>query len=115
MIKEVSRAELRARTAAGEAILVLDVRSAEEFAAGHIEGAIHVPVADIAADATRIPHDRPIVTACGKGGGRSKGAAVALAEAGAVDVGYLEGGTLGWLADTQAPGGDHGEESVHPE
>lgn len=100
MTREVSRAELRARRAAGEAVVVVDVRSAEEFAAGHIEGAIHLPVEDVQADPTRLPLDRPIVTACGKGGGRSEGAAAALAAAGAADVGFLEGGTLGWLADT---------------
>lgn len=100
MTREVSRAELRARRAAGEPVVVVDVRSAEEFAAGHIDGAIHVPVADIEAEPTRLPLDRPIVTACGKGGGRSEGAAAALAAAGALDVGFLEGGTLGWLADT---------------
>lgn len=100
MTREVSRAELRARRAAGEAVVVVDVRSAEEFAAGHIEGAIHMPVADIEADPTRLPLDRPIVTACGKGGGRSEGAAAALAAAGALDIGFLDGGTLGWLADT---------------
>ena len=100
MTREVSRAELRARRAAGEAVVVVDVRSAEEFTAGHIEGAVHVPVADIEADPKRLPLDRPLVTACGKGGGRSEGAAAALAAAGARDVGFLEGGTLGWLADT---------------
>lgn len=100
MTKEVSRADLRARRAAGEAVVVVDVRSSEEFAAGHIEGAIHIPVAEIEADPTRLPLDRPIVTACGKGGGRSEGAATALAAAGASDVGFLEGGTLGWLADS---------------
>jgi rhodanese-related sulfurtransferase len=100
MTREVSRAELRARRAAGEAIVVVDVRSAEEFAAGHIDGAIHLPVAEIEANPTRLPLDRPIVTACCKGGGRSEGAAAALAAAGARDVGFLEGGTLGWLADT---------------
>lgn len=99
MTREVSRAELRARRAAGEAVVVVDVRSAQEFAAGHIEGAIHLPVADIEADPKRLPLDRPLVTACGKGGGRSEGAAAALAAAGARDVGFLEGGTLGWLAD----------------
>lgn len=100
MTREISRAELRARRAAGETVVVVDVRSAEEFAAGHIEGAMHVPVADIEADPTQLPLDRPIVCACGKGGGRSEGAAAALAAAGAQDVGFLEGGTLGWLADT---------------
>ncbi len=100
MTREVSRAELRARRAAGERVVVLDVRSAEEFAAGHIEGALHVPVAEIEADPSRLPLGQPLVTACGKGGGRSEGAAAALAAAGATDVGFLEGGTLGWLAET---------------
>ncbi|MFZ5480835.1 MAG: rhodanese-like domain-containing protein [Myxococcota bacterium] len=99
MSREVSRAELRARLAAGEQVMVLDVRSPEEFAAGHIDGAVNVPLAAIEADPRRIPLDRPIVTACGKGGGRSAGAAALLAAAGAGDVGFLEGGTLGWLAD----------------
>lgn len=99
MTREVSRAELRARRAAGEAVVIVDVRSAEEFAAGHIEGALHMPVADIEAEPTRLPLDRRIVCACGKGGGRSERAAAALAAAGARDVGFLEGGTLGWLAD----------------
>lgn len=99
MTREISRAELRARRASGEAIIVVDVRSAEEFAAGHIDGAIHVPLAEIEANPWRLPLDRPLITACGKGGGRSEGAASMLAAAGAVDVGFLEGGTLGWLAE----------------
>ena len=55
---------------------------------------------EVEADPTRLPLHRPLVTACGKGGGRSESAAAALAAAGARDVGFLEGGTLGWLADT---------------
>lgn len=100
MTREVSRTELRARLAAGDAVVIVDVRTAEEFAAGHIEGAMHVPVAEIEANPSRLLLGRPIVTACGKGGGRSEGAAAALAAAGALDVGFLEGGTLGWLAET---------------
>ncbi len=98
MIREIPRAELRARRAAGEPVLVVDVRSAEEFAAGHVEGAIHVPLAEIEADPTCIARDHLIVTVCGKGGGRSEGAARRLEESGATEVGFLEGGTLGWLA-----------------
>ena len=99
MSREVTRAELRARRAAGEHMVVLDVRGAEDYAAGHVEGAVHVPLAEIEADPTRLPLDRPIVTVCGKGGGRSTDAAAALAAAGAMDVGWLEGGTLGWFAE----------------
>lgn len=100
MSREISRAELRRRREAGEDVLVIDVRSAEEFATGHIEGAVDVPVAEIEAGPTCRPLDRRIVVACGKGGGRSEGAAAAPAAAGARDVGFLEGGSLGWLADT---------------
>lgn len=96
MSREIGQAELRARRDAGEDVFVVDVRSAEEFAAGHVDGAVHVPVEAIEADPTRLPLERPIVTVCGKGGGRSQRAAEVLAAAGARDVGFLEGGTLGW-------------------
>ena len=101
MTREISRAELGARLAAGEPVLVVDVRSAEEYAAGHVDGAVNVPLAEIEADPTRLPLERPIVTVCGKGGGRSEGAARRLAESGTAEVGFLEGGTLGWLADAE--------------
>ncbi len=99
MTREISQVDLRARQAAVEGVLVVDVRSAEEFAAGHIEGALHLPLSELEAHPEQLPLDRPIVTVCGKGGGRSAGAAACLAAAGAVDVAFLEGGTLGWLAE----------------
>ncbi len=98
MSREVARAELRARRAAGEAVLIVDVRSAEEFAAGHVDGAVHVSLAEIEADPGHLALEPFIVCVCGKGGGRSERAAQALHAAGAVDVGFLEGGTLGWRA-----------------
>jgi rhodanese-related sulfurtransferase len=99
MSREVSRFELRRRRAAGEDVLVVDVRAPEEFAASHIEGAVNVPLAEIEADPSRLPLGRSLVCVCGKGGGRSERAARALQEARAVDVGFLEGGTLAWLAE----------------
>ena len=62
MSREIPRAELRARRAAGEPVVVVDVRGAEDYAAGHVEGAIHVPLDAIEADPRRLPLDRPIVT-----------------------------------------------------
>jgi rhodanese-related sulfurtransferase len=96
MTREIPRAELRARR---DTVLIVDVRSAEDYAAGHVAGAIHLALAELEADPTQLPLDRPIVTVCGKGGGRSEAAAACLAAAGARDVGFLEGGTAGWLAD----------------
>ncbi len=41
--------------------LVLDVRGAEEYAAGHVPGARHLPVDQITAHLAELPPDRLIV------------------------------------------------------
>ena len=61
--EEIGQAELRARTAAGD-IVVLDVRPAEEYAAGHIPGAISIPVGELADRIDELPGDREIVVYC---------------------------------------------------
>ena len=94
----ITVAELAACRARGEGIVVIDVRTPEEFEAGHVDGAIHVPGELIAtAVATFRPRTARIVTVCTKGGGRSQAAANALCDLG-VDAMFLEGGTLAWLA-----------------
>ena len=55
--------ELIARSAAGE-VLVLDVRPAEEYAAGHIPGAISIPVAELGERIAELPVDTDIVVYC---------------------------------------------------
>jgi len=77
--------------------VVLDVRSPEEFAAGHVEGAINIPVDAIALGVGEIPKDAFVVTACGKGGGRSDSAAEQLRAMGFTSVRPLCGGTQAWL------------------
>ncbi|MCJ7543457.1 MAG: FAD-dependent oxidoreductase [Phycisphaerae bacterium] len=46
---------------------VLDVRSAAEYAAGHLDGAIHIPVDELRARINEVPSDRPVVVHCGAG------------------------------------------------
>src|SRR5690606_35784461 len=58
--------------------VVVDVRSPDEFAAGHVDGAINIPLDTLADSAAALPRDAAIVTVCGKGGGRSERAASAL-------------------------------------
>ncbi|MES9542156.1 MULTISPECIES: metalloregulator ArsR/SmtB family transcription factor [unclassified Actinomadura] len=60
---EVTRDELRARAAAGAAT-VLDVRPFEEYLAGHIPGAISIPVEHLAARIGELPDGREIVVYC---------------------------------------------------
>jgi rhodanese-related sulfurtransferase len=61
--------ELAARLGAGTAPVVLDVRSAEEYADGHIPGAVNVPFWRIVAGATpdAAPKHEPVVVYCGHG------------------------------------------------
>lgn len=77
---------------------LIDVRDAEDYAAGHVEGAVHIPLAELEARLGEIPDDRVPVTICRVGGGRSAAAAELLSRSGHPDGLALEGGTLGWQA-----------------
>lgn len=65
-----------------EGALLIDVRSAEEFAAGHVNGAMNVPHSDTAGLAAAIgaDKDRSVVVYCGSGrrAGKAKEALEAL-------------------------------------
>ncbi|MEU5095607.1 metalloregulator ArsR/SmtB family transcription factor [Streptomyces sp. NPDC020996] len=61
--EEVGRAELLARAAAGD-VVVLDVRPAEEYAAGHIPGALSIPVEELAARVAELPEETEVVAYC---------------------------------------------------
>lgn len=93
----IEASELRALLAGGTPPVLLDVRSAEEYAAGHVEGAINVGEDALPAWMDRQPRDLPVVTICGKGGGRSDRAAGRLRECGFDSARALVGGTLGWF------------------
>jgi rhodanese-related sulfurtransferase len=41
--------------------VVIDVRSEEEYAAGHIPGALHIPASELEARLDEIPAGRPVV------------------------------------------------------
>ena len=62
-LEPVSREELSARLAAGEAI-VLDVRPREEYLAGHVAGARSIPVEELEARLAELPADQEIIAYC---------------------------------------------------
>ena len=90
--------ELQRRLAAGDPVVLLDVRQPDEFTAppGHLPGAVNVPLAELA---DRTPdlarRKQPIVVVC-KTDRRSARAAADLSAAGLKDVVVLRGGTDGW-------------------
>lgn len=62
-LEEISRSELAERLAAGD-VIVLDVRPAAEYAAGHIAGARSIPVEQLADSLQTIPRDVELVAYC---------------------------------------------------
>jgi rhodanese-related sulfurtransferase len=77
--------------------LLLDVRSTDEFARGHVAQAKNIPAADLVARAAEVAKNPCIVVldADGKTAGK---AAAALRTAGAARVVVLDGGYAMWLA-----------------
>ena len=62
-LEPVSRQELVDRASRGE-VVILDVRPASEFAAGHIPGALSVPLNQLDAALSRLPRRARIVAYC---------------------------------------------------
>jgi len=81
----------------GEEIFVLDARRPDEFAAGHVEGAVNIPVHDLAKHIDQLPNDPDtlIVVYC-RSGVRSMFATSALLVLGYNKVYNMPGGFLAW-------------------
>jgi rhodanese-related sulfurtransferase len=62
-LEPVDRAALIERVRSG-AVTVLDVRPSEEYQAGHIPGALSVPLAQLRTRLASLPRDREIVAYC---------------------------------------------------
>jgi rhodanese-related sulfurtransferase len=73
---------------------LLDVREDHEWAAGHIDGAQHIPLGVLSARLGELPKDRTIVAVC-RSGGRSEAAVRGLRKLG-YEAENLEGGVNAW-------------------
>jgi rhodanese-related sulfurtransferase len=62
-LEPVSAAELRRRLKAGD-VTVIDVRPDVEFGAGHIAGAISIPLGGLERRLARVPRGRPVIAYC---------------------------------------------------
>lgn len=88
---------LRDELGSGRELQVIDVRRAGEFAAGHVPGAIHLPLDRLEAASAGLPRDRPTAVICA-GGYRSSAAASLLAHRGFKQLVNVVGGTSAWIA-----------------
>jgi rhodanese-related sulfurtransferase len=79
-----------------EATYVLDVRSPEEYASGHVPGAVNIPYDQIASRLAEVPRDKDVVLYC-RSGRRAGIAAEALAGQGYTRLQHLEGDIVAWV------------------
>lgn len=77
-------------------VKIIDVRSRAEYEERHIPGAMHIELSQINLASDLFDKDDVIVTACGKGGGRSSDGSDKLKELGFKNTYWLCGGTFGW-------------------
>ena len=80
----------------GSPHLLIDVRTPEEFASGHIQNAINISVETLQARLDEVPGGTPVVVYC-RSGNRSATAAQILVEGGYQPV-YDLGGIKDWVA-----------------
>ncbi len=74
---------------------IVDVREADEYARGHIPGAINQPLSRF--DPARVPRGDRVVLIC-QAGGRSAAALKKMSAAGRQDVQHYPAGMAGWRA-----------------
>ena len=58
----VSPIELRDRLGGADAPTIIDVRDTDEYAAGHLPGARHIPGDELSDRLGEVPRGRPVVT-----------------------------------------------------
>lgn len=93
--QSVEEVDIEALEAMPPGSVLLDVREPEEYARGHVAGAVNLPQADLATSLSQVPRDRPIYAICWSGA-RSLRSAQFLKQAGYESVFSVRGGTSAW-------------------
>ncbi len=93
----ISLDEAKAMLDSGNAV-VIDVRQPDEWAAGHVAGAIHIPVDDVLARIEELPTDKDLLFICAQGVRSGLACEMAAAMNLAMDRLFnIEEGTPAWI------------------
>ena len=96
----ISPSDVRRQQEAGRPLAIIDVRSADDFAAGHLPGARNIPIDELEGRLGELSTDQTVVTYCmmrHRGSARCERAAALLRERG-YQAQALDGGLPGWQA-----------------
>jgi rhodanese-related sulfurtransferase len=100
-IQQLSATELKTKIQDKEPLFLLDVREPFEFAHGHIEGSVTIPLNQIPGRLPELDMDQEIVLICHHGI-RSMQAANFLAQVGFKQVSNLVGGIDAWSLEVDS-------------
>ena len=89
---DILRQKLKSKTE----IIIIDVRSNEEYNEEHIPNAINIPLKKLEGKAKTFDRNKFYITVCGKGGNRSATGAEKLNQMNFKAL-WLCGGTFGWF------------------
>ncbi len=100
-MKELTPTEFAERRAAGEELILVDVREHEELAIVRVEGIVHIPMGEITSRFSELDPDAAIVCMCHHGM-RSASVAGFLEQNDFTNVHNLTGGIDRWAAEVDA-------------
>ncbi|HET9803749.1 MAG TPA: rhodanese-like domain-containing protein [Candidatus Acidoferrum sp.] len=92
----ISAEEANERNSVAYGAQRIDVRSASEFAAGHVPGAVNIPLDELETRLGDISSERPVLLICQSG--KRAAMAAELLEHCRSEIALLEGGTKAWAA-----------------
>jgi phage shock protein E len=93
--KNISSVESKALIAKNSRLVLLDVRTPEEYRQAHLHGALLIPLGELEKRVREVPRDRPLLVYCSVGA-RSVSAAGFLASRGFSEIYQMSDGLVGW-------------------
>lgn len=87
--------------------ILLDVRENDEWAAGHAENAVHIPMGEIVSRISELPEGGPVHVVCRVGGRSAQVTQYLIAQG--IDAVNVNGGMLDWEAAGRPVVGDGGD------
>lgn len=97
---EIDAAATARAQAADRNLQIVDVREPDEWAGGHIAGALLIPLGQLPVRMRELDSARPVIVVC-RSGNRSGKATQFLLQQGFRDVKNMAGGMLAWVQTRQ--------------
>lgn len=94
-VPEIEVTEVKKKLDRGDSFILIDVREQNEWDAGHIQAARHIPLKELKGHLSQLDKNSEVIVYC-KSGKRSQTGGKILKEAGFSNVQSMKGGITAW-------------------